>query len=228
MKDIYVYENTNVLKNKLDIRDSKRLEELENALVSLNIVNLISNPFIIKSVFDIKKIHKILFSDLYEWAGDNRKINMYKEEPLLDGLSVIYSDYKSIDNDLNKLDSAFTNIKWNKLTHKEIIDTIVVIISRLWKIHTFREGNTRSTTTFLYMFMKQIKLRVNIDFIGEHAKYFRNALVMASIDQYSEYEHLTEILLDSISTKIAKTGKYKTIREYEVDKYEYRSHKYKD
>lgn len=228
MKDIYVYENTNVLKNKLDIRDSKRLEELENALVSLNIVNLISNPFIIKSVFDIKKIHKILFSDLYEWAGDNRKINMYKEEPLLDGLSVIYSDYKSIDNDLNKLDSIFTNIKWNKLTHKEIIDTIVVIISRLWKIHTFREGNTRSTTTFLYMFMKQIKLRVNIDFIGEHAKYFRNALVMASIDQYSEYEYLTEILLDSISTKIAKTGKYKTIREYEVDKYEYRSHKYKD
>lgn len=228
MKDIYVYENTNVLKNKLDIRDSKRLEELENALVSLNIVNLISNPFIIKSVFDIKKIHKILFSDLYEWAGDNRKINMYKEEPLLDGLSVIYSDYKSIDNDLNKLDSIFTNIKWNKLTHKEIIDTIVVIISRLWRIHTFREGNTRSTTTFLYMFMKQIKLRVNIDFIGEHAKYFRNALVMASIDQYSEYEHLTEILLDSISTKIVKTGKYKTIREYEVDKYEYRSHKYKD
>ena len=228
MKDIYVYENTNVLKNKLDIRDSKRLEELENALVSLNIVNLISNPFIIKSVFDIKKIHKILFSDLYEWAGDNRKINMYKEEPLLDGLSVIYSDYKNIDNDLSKLDSIFTNIKWNKLTHKEIIDKIVVIISRLWRIHTFREGNTRSTTTFLYMFMKQIKLRVNIDFIGEHAKYFRNALVMASIDQYSEYEHLTEILLDSISTKIAKTGKYKTIREYEVDKYEYRSHKYKD
>ena len=76
--------------------------------------------------------------------------------------------------------------------------------------------------------MKQIKLKVNLDFIGKHAKFFRNALVLDSIDQYSEYGHLTNILMDSISTKETESGKYKTIREYEVDKYEYTSHKYKD
>ena len=76
--------------------------------------------------------------------------------------------------------------------------------------------------------MKQLFLKVNVDFIGKHAKFFRNALVLASIDQYSEYEHLTNILMDSISLKVASEGKYKTIREYEVDKYEYRAHKYKD
>lgn len=228
MKDIYVYPNTNVLINKLNIKTSKELDDAENALVSLNIMSLLNNPFEIKSVFDIKRIHRHLFSDLYEWAGENRKINIYKEESVLNGLSVEYSDYRQIDKELTKLDQNFKNIKWKALTKKETIDTIVKTISKLWRIHCFREGNTRTATTFLYLFMKQISLRVNVDFIGKHAKFFRNALVLASIDQYSEYEHLVNILMDSVSLKISSEGKYKTIREYEVEKYEYREHKYKE
>ena len=228
MKDIYVYPNSSVLINKLNIKTLKELDEAENALVSLNIINLLNNPFEIKSVFDIKKIHKQLFADLYDWAGENRKINMYKEEPVLGGLSVEYTDYRQIDKALTKLDEEFNNAKWISLNKKEIIDTIVRLISKLWRIHCFREGNTRTATTFLYLFMKQLSLKVNVDFIGKHAKFFRNALVLASIDQYSEYNHLTNILLDSISLKIQNDGKYKTIREYEVEKYEYREHKYKD
>ena len=228
MKDIYVYEGTNVLINKLNIKDLKLLDEKEGAIVSLNLVELISHPFKIKSVFDIKKIHLALFGDLYEWAGENRKINMYKEEPVLNGLSVNYSEYKNIDNDLKRLDMFYKNIKWKELSHKETIDEVVVLISRLWRIHSFREGNTRTTTSFLYLLMKQLGLKVNIDFIGKHAKFLRNALVLACIDQYSEYEHLTNILMDSVSMKEVDSGKYKTIKEYEVDKYEYREHKYKD
>ena len=228
MKDTYVYEGTNILINKLNIKDAKKLDEAEYGIVSLNISNLVLNPITIDSVYDIKKIHKVLFSDLYMWAGENRTINMYKDEPVLDGLSVIYSDYKNIDADLKSLDTLFQSVAWNELKHKETIDKIVIIISRLWRIHCFREGNTRTVTTFLYLFMKQIGLKVNVAFIGEHAKFFRNALVLASIDQYSEYEHLTNILLDSVSMKNVSSGKYKTIRQYEVDKYEYRAHKHND
>ena len=227
MKDIYVYENTNVLINKLNIRDLKELDKAEGVLVTTNLISVLNNPFPIKSTLDIKKIHKLLFSDLYDWAGQTRKMNMYKSEPVLDGLSVNYSEYTHIDDDLKKLDNYFKSINWKNLSKKDTIDYIVQLISRLWRIHCFREGNTRTVTTFLYLFMKQINLKVDTKFIGEHAKFFRNALVMASIDQYSEYEHLTEILMDSISTKV-KTGDYKTIRQYEVDKYEYTTHKYKD
>lgn len=224
MKDIYVYQDSNVLINKLNIRNSKDLDDAENNLVSLNIANLLNNPIEIKSVFDIKKIHKMLFSDLYEWAGENRRMNMYKQEPVLNGLSVSYSDYHEIDKNLTNLDKDFANVRWNELNHKQTIETIVGLISRLWRIHCFREGNTRTTTTFLYLFMKQLSLKVNVDFIGKHAKFFRSALVLASIDQYSEYEHLTNILMDSISLKALSDGKYKTIREYEVEKYEYKPH----
>lgn len=196
--------------------------------MSLSITNLINNPFEIKSVFDIKTIHKLLFSDLYDWAGENRKINMYKEEPVLNGLSVNYCDYCQIDIALTELDRDFKNTNWSDLSKKETIGALVGLISKIWRIHCFREGNTRTTTTFLYLFMKQLKLKVNIDFIGKHAKFFRNALVLASIDQYSEYNHLTNILMDSIYFKVENEGKYKTIKEYDVEKYEYRTHKYKD
>ena len=63
----------------------------------------------------------MLFSDLYDWAGENRCINMYKEEPVLNGLSVEYSDCHNIDNDLEKLDQYFKSIKWELLSKKEII-----------------------------------------------------------------------------------------------------------
>ena len=228
MKDIYVYEGTNVLINKLNIRDNYQLDEAEGVFVSIAMRSIIEKPIVIKSLFDIHKIHQLLFEKLYDWAGTDRKMNMYKNEPVLNGLSVIYSDYKSIDSDLKKLDAQFKTIKWKELHSKEKVESVVNIFSKLWRIHCFREGNTRTITLMMYLFMKQIGLKVNTDFIGNHAKFFRNALVLASIDQYSEYEHLTNILMDSVYLKDISSNKYKTIRDYEVDKYEYQKHEYKD
>ena len=228
MKDIYLYEDCDVLKNKLNIKDPKKLDAAEGSIVSFAIAGIMSNPIKIDSVFAIKTIHEVLFGDIYDWAGQNRKINIYKEEPVLNGLSVSYSNYKNIDKDLKELDKYFKGIKWKALSKGEIIDHIVVLISRLWRIHCFREGNTRSATTFLYLLMKELGMKVDANFIGKHAKYFRNALVLASIDEYSEYEYLRNILSDSVSYKDIESGKYKTIGDYEVENYEYTSHKYKD
>ena len=112
MKDKYVYPGTSVLINKFDIRDNKKLDETEYAYVSLNLTAIIEKPFKIKSLFDIHKIHKLLFEDLYDWAGQDREINIYKDEPVLDGLSVQYSDYKEIDFNLRVLDAKFKQIEW--------------------------------------------------------------------------------------------------------------------
>lgn len=228
VRDKYLYPNTDVLINKFNIKDSKKLDKVEYTYVSLNITYIIDNPIKINSVFDICIIHKILFKDIYEWAGTFRNLNIYKEEPILTGLSVKYSEYKNINRDLNSLDKRFKSTKWNELSHEDTIDEVILIISKLWKIHCFREGNTRAVTTFLYLLMKQINLKVNVLFISNHAKFLKNALVMASIDEYSEFEHLKNILLDSVSMKETNENKYKTIREYEVEKYQYRNHKYKE
>lgn len=78
--------------------------------------------------------------------------------------------------------------------------------------------------------MKKYDLKLNIDFIGEHSKFFRNALVLASIGEYSEYEHLEMILSDAVSLKKISDNekKYQTIRDYDLEKYEYNYHHLKN
>jgi len=74
--------------------------------------------------------------------------------------------------------------------------------------------------------LKKYNLKLNDDFIGEHSKFFRNALVLAPIGEYSEYEHLEMILSDAISLKKVTNGesKYQTIKDYNLEKYEYNYH----
>ena len=71
----------------------------------------------------------------------------------------------------------------------------------MWKIHPFREGNTRSVVVFLYFLAKQNNLELDTKLVGDNAKYFRNALVMASIDEYSESNYLNKILKDALNKK---------------------------
>mgnify|MGYP004645592099 FL=1 len=226
MEDIYVYEGTNVLKNKRGIRNNEDLDQFENAMTSLAIIN-INRSFKFHDLNDIYEIHKMLFENVYDWAGEIRKINIYKEEPVLAGLSVPYEDYSKIKRSITNLNRKFLNTKWKELSKTEIVDNIVRFFSSLWRIHPFREGNTRSVSTLMFLFIRNMNLKLNQDFINEHAKYFRNALVLASIDKYSEYEHITNFLKDAILYKTIDSVKYKTIKDYEVDKYQYNYHSYK-
>ncbi len=230
MKDPYVYENTNVLINLANIKNQKALDDYETTLSSLAIVDILKNPINLNSVMDIFVIHEKLFKEVYSWAGKPRTINIYKEEPVLSGLSAEYSDYKLINKDLNKIQQDIESFDLSRLSKKELIHKIVLIISSIWKVHAFREGNTRTICIFLYFLMKKCNLKLNVDFIGEHSKFFRNALVLASIGKYSEYEHLEMILSDAISSKKVIDGdkKYQTIREYNLEKYEYNYHHLKN
>ena len=226
-KDPYVYDDTNVLKNLANIKEQTKLDDYETTMVNLGIIKLLKSDIEIGQVNDIFLIHKILFENVYAWAGEKRVINIYKTEPILKGLSVTYSDYKKIDLDLNKIQNDITNIKWETLSKNEMINRIVKIISSIWQVHSFREGNTRVVTLFLYFFLKKLGFKVNREFIDRHAKYFRNALVLACIGEYSEYNYLEEILKDSINFKIVDGDlniKYQTIKGYNLDKYEYNYH----
>ena len=229
MKDPYVYEGTNVLINLADIKDQKTLDNYETTLSRIAIVNVLKNPIEITSTNDVFKIHELLFKEVYNWAGKPRTINIYKTEPILNGLSVNYSDCKSINNDLDNIQKDIDSFNWNDCSKKELIHKIVVFIAKIWQVHAFREGNTRTICLFLYLFMKKFNLKLNMDFIGEHSKFFRNALVLASNGEYSEYEHLELILSDAISIKKIVDGekKYQTIKDYNLEKYEYNYHQIK-
>jgi len=226
MKDPYVYEGTNILINLANIEEQDKLYNFETTLSRVAIIELLKNPIDITSIKDIFEIHKRLFKEVYSWAGKPRTINIYKTEPVLGGLSVNYSVHNQIMKDLDKIQNDIDSFDWVNSSKKEIISKIVRVISSVWQVHAFREGNTRTICLYLYFFMKKYNLKLNVDFIGEHSKFFRNALVLASIGEYSEYEHLEMILSDAISLKKVTNGesKYQTIKDYNLEKYEYNYH----
>lgn len=230
MIDPYLYKDSSVLINKANLKDQDKLDEYESTMVQAALIGIDNMGIEITSTSDIFKIHKILFAEVYEWAGKKRTINIYKSEPILDGMSVRYTDHTYIEKDLERIDKEIFKTKWDKLSKEEMVKKIVPIISDLWRTHAFREGNTRTISVFLYLFMKKIGRKINSKKIGNNAKYFRNALVMASIDEYSEYQHLEKLLTDTIDSDSGTINKneYKKINKYDVSSYKYNYHHIKD
>lgn len=222
--DPYLYPDCDVLKNKLNIKVQKQLDFTGSNIVPLRIMALRKQNFAICSVFDIQKIHKFLFESLFDWAGEFRKITMYKREPILNGYSIDYTPHDYIKKEMLELEEKFQSINWENLSNKEKIAKTSNIIQELWQIHCFREGNTRTVALFLYFLLKKIGLHINVEFLGKNAAYFRNSLVLASMDSASKPEYLKGIIADATTVKNTSTNKYETLNGYEVKKYSYENH----
>ena len=68
--DFYCYPDSAVLKNKLDIKDWETLDKAEREITGLKAVQFSDSPFPDELNFNyIKKLHKFLFQDIYNWAG---------------------------------------------------------------------------------------------------------------------------------------------------------------
>lgn len=233
MFDPYVYVGTNILKNKFLIKDEKILNELESSLVNLNLIKLLKDKKKILNISYLNEIHKTLFSDLYEWAGDFRTINIYKNEIVLNGLSVEYSNYKDISKQVRLIESKL----FLKLTDTKSINDLkkitIELMIQLWKIHPFREGNTRTILTFFNLILRNRNIDFDHLLLKKHAAYFRNALVMANIGEYSEMNHIEKIMNEAIKTNDVKNGKnenidYDVIGDTDLKSYVYLPHYVKD
>ena len=72
------------------------------------------------------------------------------------------------------------NFSYKNLTTDEIVKHITFFVSRLWQIHGFGEGNTRTTAVFTIKYLRSLGFNVNNDIFAENSWYFRNALVRAN------------------------------------------------
>lgn len=201
MNDLYLIENSTVLKNLLGITNEKELDLAEAELSRANMMLLYENSFDDFSSGGFCFIHKVLFGDVYEWAGQYRKINIKKREELLAGQSVWYSDCVNIEADLDNAWKNINKIKWDELSRENFAKQIARLFPALWQVHPFREGNTRTTVMMMTFFIEHYGYCFDQNLIAESAGYVRDSFVLASLGEHSEYEHLEKILLDAICTE---------------------------
>jgi Protein involved in cell division len=199
MSDPYLLPDSNVLRNLLGITDSAELDLAEAELSRASMMMLYEQGFDDFSSNGIQAIHKALFGDVYDWAGEFRIINIQKREPILAGISVWYSNSDDIQRDLDLALKPICDIHWNTLSIEDFVERLVKLFPVLWKVHPFREGNTRTIVMLMTFFIEHYGFFVDQELLAESAGYVRNAFVMANLDKYAEYEHLEHILRDAVS-----------------------------
>lgn len=212
MIDPYIDDKTGVLKNKLNITTT---EELNKAEADIGFIRLINIDDIDIEAFDdilIKKIHSHIFHDIFSWAGEYRKVPLIKEEVVIPGCTVDYSHYNNINNDLKKQLDEINKIEWKNLDSRQVAELFSRKIALLWRVHPFRDGNTRTMLSFSYLFAKEHGFSFDIETFtlgldriynddGTISKYsIRDKFVLACLDEedYPEVGPLATVFENAI------------------------------
>lgn len=178
-----IYEVEHELKQyyiEKDKTDKTIQDEFECDLVSTRIVQLLEEDNFELSVDYIKNIHKYLFKDVYEFAGEFRKVDFSKHERILNNDSVAYGDYKLLEQSLDYDITLEKNKNYNEMNIVDVINNITDFSSRIWQIHPFREGNTRTTALFIEKYLVSLGYDVDNTMFKEKSVYYRNALVRSN------------------------------------------------
>ena len=164
--------------------------ELECDFVSMRIVELLNQDNFELSVDYLKYIHKYLFQDVYEFAGEFRKIDFSKHEKILNNDSVAYGDSKTLTESLEYDISLEKEKDYKNMSIVDVIKNITDFSSSIWQVHPFREGNTRTTAVFIEKYLINLGYNVNNILFKDKSVYFRNALVRSNY--FNNYLNIKE------------------------------------
>lgn len=177
------------------VRDADdRTEEADK--VSARIATLLSEKAFSFTPNEYLSIHRKLFTGIYSHAGRIRDHNITKKEWVLNGATVLYGSATELRATLDYDFSEEKKFSYKNLTMDEIIHHLAVFVSRLWQIHVFGEGNTRTTAVFFIKYLRTLGFDVTNDIFAENAWYFRNSLVRANYNDLKNGVHETTEFLE--------------------------------
>lgn len=176
------------------LSEDERTEEADK--VSVRIAEILSETAFSFAPNEYISIHRKLFQGIYKHAGKIRDYNITKKEWVLDGATVIYGSASELRATLEYDFSQEKAFSYKGLSMNEIIHHLAVFISRLWQIHIFGEGNTRTTAVFFIKYLRTLGFSATNDIFAENAWYFRNALVRANYTNLQKGIHETTEFLE--------------------------------
>ena len=186
----YCYPATNVLINKLNIQNAEDLAIAEREITAIRLAVAKAEP--IKGSFDLKhlqKIHKILFGDIYFWAGKLRRVNIAKGNQFC--LAMNLETYAL--SLFRKLENEHYLIGYNgSVPHR-----LAYYLSEINVLHPFREGNGR--TQRLFMEYLAMIAGYRLDFSSVTAC----EMIIASADSFACDYRSINALFDRIATPIS-------------------------
>lgn len=187
------YEGTSCLINKFGIKDEVILKEIETTITLNKITEYSLNPLFYS--FDVqhyKSIHRYLFGDIYDWAGEYRTVDMSKKGT---NFAEAESVEKLMSNCFKRLNdkNLFQGLKFD-----DFVDEFVDFYCVTNMIHPFREGNGRTQRLFLTQLIN--KNGYDIDF----SEIDTDELMIATIQSANGIiDYLKDIFKYAIKNKTA-------------------------
>ncbi len=199
-----------VLKNKLNITNQVNLNKTEEKISKEKAIRLFDEGIIdtIKAgtVEGLKQIHKFLFEDIYDFAGQIRDINISKG-------NFRFAPVMYLEQSLQHIE------KMPQSTFDEIVEKYV----EMNIAHPFREGNGRATRIWLdLIFKKELKMVVDWNKIDKDD--YLSAMIRSPIKNIEIKYLLQGALTDKINDReifmkgIDVSYYYEGYDEYDIHK----------
>lgn len=136
-QDSYCYPGTDVLKNRLGITDEAALADAERDITTLaaDEIEFQSPPY---DLATFQHIHKQLFQDVYDWAGEIRSVDISKG-------NTRFCNVQRIQPEAEKLFNRLAEKDWFEgMPRQALIKEVADLYGELNMVHPFREGNGRA------------------------------------------------------------------------------------
>ena len=198
------YPNTTTLKNKEGIRDNNKLQRFEQYSVNDRTIELMQSP--LQGNFNqehFEKTHKMLFKDVYAFAGKEQK-----------------------KSSTGNLKNAFNNLAADNflksLRKDEFINKFSSYYDELSKSDHFTKGNKRTTDVFMSQLAKQAGYEV--DFTKLKQEKLNNSIYRDKPKKQENTKPLTpqdinrNNVLKSLAHKLLETGASNAIFKSSIER----------
>ena len=171
----YCYPGTNVYRNKLDIRDSKELEEIERDLSGDRLLTLPHDAPVKPAGY--RSIHRYLFQEVYDWAGRYRRVTTGRG-------AAAFCKADFIEAEMNKRFGAINaENDLRALAPDRFAAHAAEHLNELNAIHPFLDGNGRTQRAFLEILAERAGHEIDL------ARIEPTAWNQASIEGFYKSNH---------------------------------------
>ncbi|MDW3716617.1 MULTISPECIES: putative adenosine monophosphate-protein transferase Fic [Pseudomonas] len=136
-QDPYCYPATRVLRNRLGLTSDAALNRAERSLseIAASEIEFALPPYDLAA---LQRIHRQLFADVYDWAGELRTLDISKGD-------THFCVQQRIEPEAGKIFAALEKASWLEgLPRDELVIAAAEYFGDLNVIHPFRDGNGRA------------------------------------------------------------------------------------
>ncbi|WP_375613215.1 type II toxin-antitoxin system protein adenylyltransferase VbhT [Bartonella sp. AP153HLJHH] len=187
--DSYTDPETGVMYNRFGIKDKATLQRVESTISYVKSFEFVHTP--IGGKFDLdymKEIHRRLFGDIYEWAGQVRLVDIAKGNSM-------FASYNQIESYAPKITKKLAKEQYLRgFGAYDFSQRAGYYMGELNALHPFREGNGRTQREFMVQLAREAGYHINWKGIE------RQEMTRASIEaHFGNSEYLSALIYKNLT-----------------------------